>query len=139
MTVGGGILGLLETCLKESGGGWPFFDPAPSSGENGDVCNGSKTLPCEGNRPCLSSGGSPVLNMWPRKRKNIFVSKNFHVLFMRKVIIISQRCTFSPKQVNICLMIRLFTKKNESALGAVIQERTHCIEHTARNRSNSHL
>ena len=79
MTVGGGSLGLLETCLKESecgGGGpygadWGFLDPAPSNGEKDEVCNGSKILPWEGNKPCLSNGGSPVLNMWPRKqRKN---------------------------------------------------------------------
>ena len=32
------------------------------------VCNGSKMLPCEGNKPCRSNGGKPVLNMWPEKR-----------------------------------------------------------------------
>ena len=78
LTVGGGTLGLLETCLKESAGGWLFFDPAPSIGENGDVCKGSKTLPCEGNKPCLSNGGSPVLNMWPRKKEKEIFSRFIH-------------------------------------------------------------
>ena len=44
------------------------------------VCNGSKMLPCEGNKPCRSNGGKPVLNMWPEKEVNLEINSSMVLL-----------------------------------------------------------
>ena len=78
--------------LRESeewgGCGWAFFDPplGPSNGENDEVCNGSKILPWEGNKPCLSNGGSPVLNIWPGKQKKRHKDKEVTLEFLSKTL-----------------------------------------------------